>query len=291
MTQQKKQLIALLSAALVIASAPAISANIPAITGTFPHITTTFINLFTTIPALFIIFGVFLSNLMEKRLGQKKNILLGLAIVAIFGTMPAWYDRSFSVLFLSRCILGLGIGLFNRLIIQNISGLYQASIVKKARALGLESAFEGLGGIAMTLGVGQLVRFSWQLSFIVYGIAVIGFVLILLFLPEKKEALKQKTKDTKILAPQIKGKMLQLAVLLFLIVALFIIFNLQITPLLLEKGIGDATEGSNMIAAISIGAFTAGNLFGRTYGKLKNYILPAAAFLAGCFIILATLST
>ncbi|MHC5375318.1 MFS transporter [Enterococcus sp. LJL120] len=294
MDQRKKQLLALLSAALVIASAPAISANIPAIAASFPTVSQTFISLFTTIPALFIIAGVFLTSIVEKQLGQKKTILAGLLIVAIFGTLPAWFSQSFALLFLSRCILGLGIGLFNRLIIQMVSALYQDSLTKRARALGLESAFEGLGGIVMTISVGQLVKISWQLSFLVYGISLIGFVLVLFFLPEQKNSAQAPTADLTITAkaaPAVKAKMIQLACLLFVIVGLFIIFNLQITPLLLEKGIGDATQGSNMIAGISIGAFIAGNLFGKTYTILKNYVLPTAAFLAGTFIILTTIST
>lgn len=74
--------------------------------------------------------------------------------------------------------------------------------------------------------------------------------------------------------------------LLFLIVVLFINYNLQITPLLLEKGIGDATEGSNMIAAIATGAFIAGNAFGLIYSRLHRWLLPIAALLAGSSIYL-----
>lgn len=135
MNPQKKQLFALLTSALVIASAPAISANIPEISKSFPTINQTFTSLFVTIPALFIIFGVFMTNLIEKKISQKKIILLGLLIVVIFGTLPTWYSKSFSVLFISRCILGLGIGLFNRLIIQNVGDLYVDNPEKKQEQL------------------------------------------------------------------------------------------------------------------------------------------------------------
>ncbi len=74
-----------------------------------------------------------------------------------------------------------------------------------------------------------------------------------------------------------KQRSFVLGVLLFLIVVLFINYNLQITPLLLEKGIGDATEGSNMIAAIATGAFIAGNAFGLIYSRLHRWLLPIAA--------------
>lgn len=292
MNQRKKQFIALLSAALVIASAPAISANIPAIKESFPNVNSTFINLFTTIPSLFIIFGVFLTNILERKVDSKKIILVGLSIVIIFGTLPVWYSNNFQVLFLSRCVLGLGIGLFNRLVLQNVSMLYQDSPSKKARAIGLESASEGLGGILMVVLVGQLVKISWQTSFLVYGIALIGFVLILFIFPKDGNMNKtSKITSQENISKHTKAKMIRLSILLFCIVGFFIIFNLQITPLLIEKKIGNSTQGSNMIAGISIGAFLAGNFFGKTYHLFQNKILPIACLFAGLFILLTTKST
>lgn len=287
------KLIALLSAALLIASAPAISANIPAMSSDFPTVNPVYVSLMTTIPSLFLIIGVFLTSTVEKKIGRKYTILLGLTIVGIFGTLPAWHQGSFVVLFISRCLLGVGIGLFNRLLIQMISSLYEHSNNMRAKALGLESAFEGLGGIILTIAVGQLLRVDWSLSFIVYGLAFLGVILIALFISNDKDADRdvalQTTRFREVPKPR-KIKMLSLGFLLFCIVMLFINYNLQITPLLLEQQIGDATNGSNMIAAIAVGAFIAGNLFGRTYALLKTWVLPLAALSAGLSIFLTTIS-
>lgn len=125
------KLIALLSVALVVNSAPAISANIPEITKSFPEINPIYVGLLTTIPSFFLIIGVFLTSVLEKYIGKKQTILTGLMIVGIFGTLPAWYQGSFAWLFLSRCLLGLGIGLFNRLLIQMISHVFQKDNQKK----------------------------------------------------------------------------------------------------------------------------------------------------------------
>ena len=225
--------------------------------------------------------------MIEKRIGKKYTMVTGLVIVAIFGTLPAWYQGSFPVLFLSRAILGFGIGLFNRLAIQMISLLFQNEPQKKAKALGLESAVGGLGGIFMTLLVGQLVKISWEISFFVYGFALISLFFVQVFILNETKA----TTDAALIAnvtvsKERKQKSFVLGVLLFLIVVLFINYNLQITPLLLEKGIGDATDGSNMIAAIATGAFIAGNAFGLIYRCLHRWLLPVAALLAGSSIYL-----
>lgn len=59
------------------------------------------------------------------------------------GVFPVLKHDIFSLLFLSRCFFGLGIGLFNRLIIQMISSIFQEDPRRKATVIGLESAFEG----------------------------------------------------------------------------------------------------------------------------------------------------
>ncbi|XUC76018.1 hypothetical protein IGI84_002442 [Enterococcus sp. DIV0008] len=281
------KLLALLSVAMVVYSAPAISANVPAIAASFPEVEAVYIGLLTTIPSLFLLLGIFTTSMIEKRIGKKYTMVTGLVIVAVFGTLPAWYQGSFPVLFLSRGILGFGIGLFNRLAIQMISLLFQNEPQKKAKALGLESAVGGLGGIFMTLLVGQLVKISWEMSFLVYGFALISLFFVQLFIPNETQAVTNEMLLANVtVSKERKQRSFILGVLLFLIVVLFINYNLQITPLLLEKGIGDATEGSNMIAAIATGAFIAGNAFGLIYSRLHRWLLPIAALLAGSSIYL-----
>lgn len=287
------KLLALLSVALIVNSAPAISANIPAITESFKEVNPVYVGLLTTVPSLFLIAGVFFTSLIEKILGRKYTIVTGLVIVGVFGTLPAWYQGRFFVLFLSRCLLGLGIGLFNRLLIQMISSLYQNDNGKKARALGLESACEGLGGIVMTIGVGQLIKVNWTSSFWVYSFAILSLVFVIMFIPNQVVAINNKEENIKVSTISIERKIrsIVLGCILFCIVLLFINYNLQITPLLIEQGLGDATSGSNMIAAIGAGAFIAGNLFGRTYTYLKRWLLPIATFMAGISIFFTNLST
>uniref|UniRef100_UPI00403FB28F MFS transporter n=1 Tax=Candidatus Enterococcus willemsii TaxID=1857215 RepID=UPI00403FB28F len=286
------KLFALLSVALVVNSAPAISANIPAITQSFPEVSAVYVGLLTTIPSLFLVMGVFLTSIIEKQIGRKYTMLTGLVMVGIFGTLPAWYQGSFVVLFLSRCLLGLGIGLFNRLLIEMISQLFQSDNRKKAKALGLESACEGLGGIFMTIMVGQLIKLSWEMSFLVYAFAIVSWIFVFVFIPNEKNTPQNSMTDStdSNLSKARKMKSILLGLVLFAIVLLFINYNLQITPLLLEQGIGDATNGSNMIAAIATGAFIAGNFFGVVYSYLNRWLLPIAAMLAGLSVFLTSLS-
>ena len=90
------KLLALLSVAMVVYSAPAISANVPAIAASFPEVDAVYVGLLTTIPSLFLLLGIFTTSMIEKRIGKKYTMVTGLVIVAIFGTLPAWYQGSFA---------------------------------------------------------------------------------------------------------------------------------------------------------------------------------------------------
>jgi predicted MFS family arabinose efflux permease len=294
MLREKLKIFSLLSVALLISSGPAISANILAIEKEFPSINTSHVGLLTTIPSLFVIIGVLLGNRLERWMEKKKIILIGLGLVFLAGIFPALKHDFFSLLFLSRCIFGLGIGLFNRVIIQMISDLYQYDQKKKAQVIGMESSFEGLGGICLTLLVGQLLKINWHTSFLVYAIALPILIVFFFFVPnDKKKSSDKREGEQQTDRLEDKGAytlMIGYGFLLFIIVTIFINYNIQITPLILEKQIGNATSGSNMIAFIGLGAFIAGVSFRKIYQLLKNYLLPSSFLLMGISLYVTTLS-
>ncbi|MES5261680.1 MFS transporter [Priestia megaterium] len=292
---EKLKLYSLLSVALLISSGPAIAANTPAIVKDFPTITSTHAGLLTTIPSLFVILGVLIANQVEFWIGKKKTILMGIGLVFISGIFPALKNDIFSLLFLSRCFFGLGIGLFNRLIIQMISDLYHNNPSKRAKVIGMESSFEGLGGICLTLLVGQLLKFSWHASFWVYAIGLPIFLTFLFFVPNDNQ-IEEKNVENKTKASDSSGDrksyglVIGFGLLLLVVVTIFINYNIQITPLILEKNIGNATNGSNVIAFIGLGAFVAGLVFGKVFKLLKGYTMPVSLLLLGVFMYVTTIS-
>ena len=294
--KEKLRKYSLLSVALLISSGPIIAANIPAIANDFPAISLTEVGFLTTIPSLFVILGVLIGNWLELWIGKKRTILMGLGLVLIAGIFPALKHEIFSLLFVSRCLFGLGIGLFNRLIIQMISNIYQDNPSKQASLIGLESAFEGLGGICLTLLVGQLLKINWYTSFYVYGLALPILAAFFFFVPADKRELEKNsieqitTESANKSDKRTFGVMIGFGILLFAIVTIFINYNIQITPLILEKNIGTATNGSNMLAFIGLGAFIAGFSFGKIYKSIRNYILPLAILLLGVSMFVATIS-
>lgn len=276
--------ISILAVSLIVVSGAAIGANLPAIAQTFPEIPLPLVEMLTTIPALFIIPAVLLSTKIAKYIGYKKSVLLGLGIVLISGIIPA-VVTNFTIIFISRACFGFGIGMFNSLLISIISYFYHGN--ERAAAIGFQSAFEGIGGMSLTFVVGQLLKINWQASFWVYLIVIPIFILFALFVPEiSQREINQRAENKnndfehiEILEHRLSTKIFSGYIcLLILVVCIYMSITVKGTLLMTTLGYGNATDGSNILSLIGVGAMTAGFLFGPIYTVTKQWTLPLAFF-------------
>lgn len=268
--------ISLLSVSLLVVSAGAIAGNIPAIAQTYPTINQTLIELLTTLPSLSIILTILVSPKIGKKIGYKRTVQLGLCMVLFFGLLPV-FTTSFGVLFLSRIMFGVGIGLLNPLLYTLASNLYSGNSL--ATVIGLQSAFEGIGGMLITFFVGQLLISNWRFSFSVYIVALPILIVFSLFVPEIQPVPLKKRSESK--ESPIDAVFIKYLLLLFVAVTVYMSVAVKVTSLLYFKGIGDATDGSNLLAFVGLGAMIAGLLFGKTVGFFKKWTLFVAFFCMG----------
>lgn len=150
--------LALLSSSFVVVSGGAIAVNVPAIAQDFPEIPLPLVESLTTMPSLFLIVSVLLSHAIAKKVGYKRTVLVGLATVLVSGLVPVFVHH-FWIIFLSRALFGFGIGLFNSLLVSFIRHFYEGA--ERAAMIGLQSAFEGIGGMTISFLVGQLLKIDW----------------------------------------------------------------------------------------------------------------------------------
>jgi MFS family permease len=287
MNHSSMRKMSILAVSLVVVSGGAIGANIPAMAKTFPEIPLSLVEMLTTIPALFIIPAVLLSTKIANLWGYKRTVLIGLGIVFISGIIPALITN-FTIIFISRACFGFGVGLFNSLLIAFISYFYQGS--ERAATIGFQSAFEGIGGMSLTFAVGQLLKISWQTSFWVYLIVLPIFVLFALFVPEiSQQDISQMHGEKKAITKQVEGEKETLdslsfagyIVLLIVVVCVYMSITVKGTLLMTTLGYGDATDGSNILSLIGVGAMSAGFLFGRVFKVTKHWTMPFAFLLMG----------
>ncbi|MGX7148974.1 MFS transporter [Enterococcus ureasiticus] len=277
--------LSLLSVSLLVVSGGAIAANIPAIMIAYPAINPTLIELITTIPSLFIILTVPFSHIFARKFGYKRSVQLGIGIVLGAGILPV-FVQSFWLIFFSRILFGIGIGLFNPLLFSLAAKMYQGK--ELSSVIGFQSAFEGIGGMVITFTVGQLLVMNWHNSFLAYLLALPILFLFSQFVPDvslEGEENKRESKNQKI-NPSTYGYI----ALLILVVTIYMSVTVKITSLLIEKDFGNATDGSNLIALVGLGAMTAGALFGSIVTITKSWTLPISFFVLGISMFMIAFS-
>lgn len=251
---------ALLSASLLVGSAAAINANIPAMAQHFDQVPLSMVEMLTTIPSLFLMISVLTSSLIAKRVGYKQTITIGLGIVMIAGIVPLLIDN-FMIILISRAMLG-----FNSLLVSMINYFYDAK--ERSSMYGLQSAFEGAGGIAITFIAGQLLKINWQAPFIAYMIAIPVFFIYFKFVPQVKTADVIKANG----GDQIKKEshksagflpVVYYVGLIFMAAMLYMIMGIKIASLMTGEGYGTASDASLVIILLSLGGISAGLLFGK----------------------------
>lgn len=279
----------LLSASLLVGSAPAINANIPAMASAFDTIPLAMIEMLTTVPSLFLMISVLISSFIAKKIGYKQTASLGLLIVAVSGILPVFVSNFYLIL-ISRAMLGFGIGLFNSLTVALVNSFYQGK--DRAKMYGLQSAFEGAGGIFITFIAGQLLKIGWQAPFLAYAIAIPVCIVFIKFIPKVATA-NDISVDTNVIVKENGFKkdnimLISFIALLFVAASLYMTMGIKVSTLITTAGYGNANDASLVIILLSLGAITAGTLFSKIIKIFKQLtpiigllILALAMFLIG----------
>lgn len=279
----------LLSASLLVGSAPAINANIPAMASAFDTIPLAMIEMLTTVPSLFLMISVLISSFIAKKIGYKQTASLGLLIVAVSGILPVFVSNFYLIL-ISRAMLGFGIGLFNSLTVALVNSFYQGK--DRAKMYGLQSAFEGAGGIFITFIAGQLFKIGWQAPFLAYAIAIPVCIVFIKFIPKVATA-NDISVDKNVIVKENGFKkdnimLISFIALLFVAASLYMTMGIKVSTLITTAGYGNASDASLVIILLSLGAITAGTLFSKIIKIFKQLtpiigllILALAMFLIG----------
>ena len=276
---------ALLSVCLVGSAMNGITGNIPEMAKSFPAVPLYIIELLTTIPALFAMFGVLTGKSIAHRAGYKKTLLLGIALCAVGGSLP-FFIRSFYLIFVTRCLFGIGNGFIISTLMTLIIHFFEGS--ERSGMIGLQGSINGLGSALSSFIGGQLLVFGWQRSFAIYFVGFLIFPFVLTVVPEVKqigskssgESMKDSSgrnvdsrlnQETSAFADA--AGLAGCAALMFISVGLLAFFTIKASSLITGSGYGTCTDGSTTIAVISLGAVLTGALYGRMHKTFKGFDL------------------
>lgn len=288
-------IIALLSLNIVEQAASVITATIPGMAKTFTNVSLVNIELITTVVSIFVTVFVLISGVIVKKIGQKQTAVLGLAIAAISSIIPA-FSNSFTLIMVSRAVLGIGIGLANPLAISLIGVFFYGD--QRATLMGWRSAIAGVGTAIMTYVAGQLLNINWHAAYWVYLLFIPTLLLFVFFVPDpqKSGALKRQAEHQAALEADatangvtIKKNPIWLIVILtaltFLVLIAIMVLAVKLPTFFVENKIGTATQASTAWSIYNFASVIGGFLFGIIYKLTHKFILPLGLFLLGLGVI------
>ena len=268
------------------------------------------VRLVSTLPALFIAGTAPIAGYIVDKFGRKNVLVISTTVYGLSG-VAGYFTSTLSILLLSRALLGISVGGLMTSVTTLIADYYVGA--DRARFMGLQAGFIGLGGASFLVLGGLLAETDWRAPFLVYLAAFVILPLIVLALYEPLPSEKYEEKPTPVSDPggsvaesilaagsDISAGPEDASVPIRLIIFVYtimlgsqIIFNLipvQI-PFYLQEVIGASASQSGL--AISVTAFffaLAAMQFGRIASLLDHIsVLPPAFVLIGAGYLLISL--
>lgn len=199
------------------------------------------------------------SESISKKIGIKNCVKLGLFLIGLAGILPI-LSKAYIAIFISRILLGSGIGLFNGHSASLINIFFESD--EAVRLHGLRNSMEYTGQMALLFVSGLLMKISWRLSFLAYSLSF----LILIFFDRTVEdvAIKLESEKFKI----------NLQSVFFMAFAAIMIMNTTAIslrfPSVITKALGTSVNiNMYMLILPIVGMFT-GFAFGAINKKLRS---------------------
>ncbi|WP_394264143.1 MFS transporter [Anaerococcus octavius] len=167
MKKDLKIKIAILSIALYVASNSVVSGTLVFMQRDF-GISITNAESLITLSSIATIITIFLSEKITQKIGMKKCVMIGLFLVGLSSILPI-ISTSYPSVFISRLIMGAGVGLFNGHSANYINVFYKDE--EAYRLHGIRNSTEFISQMIFLFIAGLLIKIHWKYAFLVYFFA------------------------------------------------------------------------------------------------------------------------
>lgn len=177
-----KTKIGILSLCAVGLSYMALSPIIASISAAFPEANVTLAQLVLTLPSFLFIVCSPLSGIAMSYLNKKVIAIFSLACYLIGGLFPFFIYSNIYWLLAGSAIIGVGTGFLMPLINGFIVQYFDKN--ERAMLMGLNATFTALGALLFIFVAGQLARFGWRYSYLVFTLVALIIVIAMICLPK-----------------------------------------------------------------------------------------------------------
>ena len=245
----------------------------------FPDYNPTIVMLVATFPGLMQIIPALFYGKLSRTFKKRSLLFTGLILFMIGGVMPFFLD-SLPLIIAFRGLLGLGVGITIPLSVDIISDFFDNRERDFLIGFGT-STIACIGAIFFQLGGGILAdTYGWQYGFLTYLFPIWILALTFLFLPEpaKRPGHERGVKKAKVKVPKvIYGVTLGQVFYSALIFG----YVTNISVVIQNEQLGNATEAGMAISVFTFGTLLAGFVFGKVKHMLPISYLPVAVFFTG----------
>mgnify|MGYP002719244417 FL=1 len=140
-----------------------------------------------SLPSITTIIAILLSEPISQKIGIKKCVSLGLFLVGTSAFLPI-FIRTYPSVFISRLVLGFGVGLYNGHAASLINIFYKGD--EAASLHGIRNSFEHIGLMLLLFIAGLIIKISWHYVFLTYTFA---FLILIIFNLTVEDVVHPKT--------------------------------------------------------------------------------------------------
>lgn len=226
-----------------------------------------------TMPAIFTVIGSPIAGMIVDRYGRKTLLLVGLVLYAVAGTSGLYVDSLYALL-IGRAGLGLAVACNMTAATTLLADLYSGP--ERAKVLGRQSAFMGIGGIAFLLVGGWLADIGWRAPFGIYFSSLAVLALVWFFVSEPARPRPRQPGEAKAAWPMASVLM----IMGFVLIAQIAFY---LWPVQLPFFLGERFELSGPAVGLAIGCASGtsavtGILYRHARAWLGNFGLVAVVY-------------
>ncbi|QZT27464.1 MFS transporter [Streptococcus dysgalactiae] len=228
----------------------------------------------------FAILGVLLiMPFLNRFLSERTTVVVGLLLLAGGGSFPV-LNQAYPLVFGSRILLGLGIGLINARAINIISERFSGK--ERITMLGYRGSAEVLGSAFLTFLAGYMIPFGWSLAYLIYGLGFVILALYLLFVPPMiSPQAPVASQERQNLSLKQLWQILGLAGYAGFVILVNTSNTLRIPQVIDQGQMGSATQASLILSLMMLMGILAGISFGPLLMLLKDRLMAWVAFVLG----------
>ncbi|MBO0413615.1 MFS transporter [Enterococcus hulanensis] len=235
--------VGILSMNLLLMSGTVVGAAIAAISKSFPQEPISKVQMLSSIPQLGQLAATLVFTWLTYKLTRKNIGIVSVAIVAISGLLPVFYNNSLNIILACMVALGFGLGLISNvgpvLLQEHFDGEERATV------MGWAVGFNNLGMMGFTAIGGMLGSANWKNLFWVYGAAIIILLVVLVLVPKDRKLSETEVSNQKNISfgktvKSLNGYVYVMLIVTFVTSLCLMIFLANQSLLLASKGNGTA---------------------------------------------------